>query len=167
MTEPGWYPDPHRGDQQRYWDGAVWTEHVHPYAAQPARSGRAGLVVMACLSVLVAAAVVTTVVVTRDDPTPTRLERSEDRSDESDEESTPLFGESGVTEDDRCRILQRTVRTAVEAWNGVTGAYPSSLDELTAGGENRFLEEPVDPDDWEYDPETGSLEYSERSDCGR
>lgn len=25
---PGWYPDPHGRHQNRYWDGAVWTEHV-------------------------------------------------------------------------------------------------------------------------------------------
>ena len=25
---PGWYPDPYQRHQNRYWDGAVWTEHV-------------------------------------------------------------------------------------------------------------------------------------------
>lgn len=26
----GWYPDPANPDQQRFWDGAKWTEHVAP-----------------------------------------------------------------------------------------------------------------------------------------
>ncbi len=30
---PGWYPDPHDRDQQRYWDGDTWTEHRHPTQA--------------------------------------------------------------------------------------------------------------------------------------
>ena len=30
QTPAGWYPDPNGGPQQRYWDGARWTEH---YAA--------------------------------------------------------------------------------------------------------------------------------------
>ena len=30
MTEPGWYPDPDLPDQQRYWDGAAWTEQRRP-----------------------------------------------------------------------------------------------------------------------------------------
>ncbi|MFP5327301.1 MAG: DUF2510 domain-containing protein [Acidimicrobiia bacterium] len=33
MAEPGWYPDPSGTPQQRYWDGAQWTEHVAPMAA--------------------------------------------------------------------------------------------------------------------------------------
>lgn len=34
---PGWYPDSVTPGQQRYWDGAQWTEHVAPLppAAQP------------------------------------------------------------------------------------------------------------------------------------
>jgi len=27
-TDPGWYADPYRRHQVRYWDGFVWTEHV-------------------------------------------------------------------------------------------------------------------------------------------
>lgn len=27
-TEAGWYPDPYRRHQVRYWDGSSWTEHV-------------------------------------------------------------------------------------------------------------------------------------------
>ena len=33
MTAPapaGWYPDPHTGTGQRYWDGGAWTAHVAP-----------------------------------------------------------------------------------------------------------------------------------------
>ncbi len=32
----GWYTDPQNAAQQRYWDGAGWTQHVAPYAAAPA-----------------------------------------------------------------------------------------------------------------------------------
>ena len=28
MPPAGWYPDPDGADQQRYWDGAKWTEQV-------------------------------------------------------------------------------------------------------------------------------------------
>ncbi|MCS5721555.1 DUF2510 domain-containing protein [Herbiconiux sp. CPCC 203407] len=31
-TPAGWYPDPAVANQQRYWDGERWTEHVHPLA---------------------------------------------------------------------------------------------------------------------------------------
>ena len=31
-TSPGWYPDPQNEAQQRYWDGAAWTENVAPLA---------------------------------------------------------------------------------------------------------------------------------------
>jgi hypothetical protein len=31
-TPAGWYPDPAVANQQRYWDGEHWTEHVHPLA---------------------------------------------------------------------------------------------------------------------------------------
>lgn len=33
---PGWYPDPSGGAQQRWWNGATWTEHVAPHGAQHA-----------------------------------------------------------------------------------------------------------------------------------
>ncbi len=29
---PGWYPDPQRPGQQRWWDGSAWTEHLAPIA---------------------------------------------------------------------------------------------------------------------------------------
>ena len=38
---PGWYPDPHHRDQQRYWDGSDWTEHRQPN--QPAADDTAVL----------------------------------------------------------------------------------------------------------------------------
>jgi hypothetical protein len=28
MTAPGWHPDPYRRHELRWWDGAVWSEHV-------------------------------------------------------------------------------------------------------------------------------------------
>lgn len=31
----GWYPDPDVADQQRYWDGADWTEHTAPASVPP------------------------------------------------------------------------------------------------------------------------------------
>lgn len=32
-TAPGWYPDPYRRHESRYWDGGRWTEHVSDGAA--------------------------------------------------------------------------------------------------------------------------------------
>ncbi|MDW4572607.1 DUF2510 domain-containing protein [Microbacterium sp. M3] len=34
LPPAGWYPDPHRIAEQRWWDGQMWTEHVHPAAAR-------------------------------------------------------------------------------------------------------------------------------------
>jgi uncharacterized protein YbjQ (UPF0145 family) len=34
-TPADWYPDPHAPGQLRYWDGAQWTEHTSPGAANP------------------------------------------------------------------------------------------------------------------------------------
>ncbi len=35
-TPPGWYADPTGDWEQRFWDGRVWTEHVHtgPFGSQ-------------------------------------------------------------------------------------------------------------------------------------
>lgn len=35
MTVAGWYPDPHGRHSHRWWDGAVWTEHVADRTAEP------------------------------------------------------------------------------------------------------------------------------------
>jgi hypothetical protein len=35
-TPAGWYPDPDGSGGQRYWDGAIWTEHRSPAVAAPA-----------------------------------------------------------------------------------------------------------------------------------
>lgn len=37
MAQPGWYPDPGDGRQQRWWDGVQWTSHVQagPYLPPP------------------------------------------------------------------------------------------------------------------------------------
>jgi hypothetical protein len=32
---PGWYPDPHHGGQQRYWNGTGWTEHTSGVQQMP------------------------------------------------------------------------------------------------------------------------------------
>ena len=32
--QPGWFPDPSGQAEQRYWDGAAWTEHVYANGAQ-------------------------------------------------------------------------------------------------------------------------------------
>ncbi len=38
----GWYTDPHDPSRLRWWDGATWTEHVHPPADQAAAAPAAG-----------------------------------------------------------------------------------------------------------------------------
>lgn len=35
-TPQGWYPDPHQPAQQRWWDGAQWTQHTAPLGHAPA-----------------------------------------------------------------------------------------------------------------------------------
>ncbi|WP_052070104.1 DUF2510 domain-containing protein [Rhodococcoides fascians] len=36
MTHPaGWYPDPSSPQQQRYWDGQTWSQHVQPAGPTP------------------------------------------------------------------------------------------------------------------------------------
>jgi hypothetical protein len=30
LGEPGWYPDPHRSDWQRWWTGTRWTGDIRP-----------------------------------------------------------------------------------------------------------------------------------------
>ena len=37
---PGWYPDPRRQYELRWWDGTQWTEHTHNYDEAPATGGR-------------------------------------------------------------------------------------------------------------------------------
>jgi hypothetical protein len=39
---PGWYPDPQRAGQQRWWDGLQWTEHTSPGPPQPPSSSWGG-----------------------------------------------------------------------------------------------------------------------------
>ena len=33
MVQPGWYPDPLGGPQQRFFDGMQWTNHYAPHVA--------------------------------------------------------------------------------------------------------------------------------------
>jgi Protein of unknown function (DUF2510) len=34
-TPAGWFPDPERGDAERYWDGQQWTDQFRPVATAP------------------------------------------------------------------------------------------------------------------------------------
>lgn len=51
QTPAGWYPDPERPSQQRYWDGQQWTDNFAPGGPQvqpgppPKSSGRGKLIV--------------------------------------------------------------------------------------------------------------------------
>lgn len=171
MTEPGWYPDPYQGGQQRYWDGAAWTEHVHPSsppAAVPAGgSSRTGLVIAAMAVVLVVAAVVTFLVV-RDDGSSTadRDDSSSERdSDEGDGGGGGIDASQFRAEVRACEVERRTIATALEAWKAVepggpvsSTGLPLSLDQLAEPGPANFLVEAPDPDDWSYDSETGTVE---------
>lgn len=38
LPPPGWYPDPERPGQQRWWDGNQWTDHRAPLAQDPGSS---------------------------------------------------------------------------------------------------------------------------------
>ena len=39
---PGWYPDPERADQQRWWNGSRWTDHTAPRQPPPPGGGGPG-----------------------------------------------------------------------------------------------------------------------------
>ena len=70
---PGWYPDPHAPHLERWWDGTAWTEHQRtpetptvPLSRPPGGSGgtgRAKAVALTTAGALLAAALVTGVVV--------------------------------------------------------------------------------------------------------
>ncbi|WP_432119475.1 DUF2510 domain-containing protein [Streptomyces sp. bgisy032] len=63
---PGWYPDPHAPHQQRWWDGAAWTEHRRapeaPAAVPPpdggtGRTGRTKVIVLTAAGAVLAGAI--------------------------------------------------------------------------------------------------------------
>ncbi|WP_081343505.1 DUF2510 domain-containing protein [Mycobacteroides chelonae] len=37
VPAPGWFPDPSGAPRQRYFDGAIWTEHTAPFAPPTTR----------------------------------------------------------------------------------------------------------------------------------
>lgn len=41
MPPAGWYPDWPAAQQLRWWDGAAWTEHVHPMPADTGHTAAA------------------------------------------------------------------------------------------------------------------------------
>ncbi len=40
QVAPGWYPDPRRQFELRWWDGNLWTEHTHNYDQSPQTGSR-------------------------------------------------------------------------------------------------------------------------------
>ncbi len=40
QVAPGWYPDPRRQFELRWWDGNLWTEHTHNYEQSPQTGSR-------------------------------------------------------------------------------------------------------------------------------
>lgn len=66
MTQPGWYPDPSgAAGQQRWWDGARWTQQVRP---QPGSNLARWPVVIGVAVVLVVALLVWAFVASPTDP---------------------------------------------------------------------------------------------------
>lgn len=57
-TPQGWYPDPSGAFDQRYWDGAVWTDQVSPAGAQSAGPSFGPWKVLLLVSALAAAVAV-------------------------------------------------------------------------------------------------------------
>ena len=51
----GWYDDPHRRSELRWWDGGTWTDHEHGAAAGPVplRAALAGVAVLVVVRVMV------------------------------------------------------------------------------------------------------------------
>lgn len=74
-----------------------------------------------------------------------------------------------------CQIEKRSIETALEAWKGNSGAdgqglgsnntsgYPTSLGFLSANdvsgtpNKSKFLKDPADAADWDYDADTGVI----------
>ncbi|OBC11383.1 hypothetical protein A5784_34865 [Mycobacterium sp. 852013-50091_SCH5140682] len=44
LAGPGWYPDPHGAQTQRYWDGHTWTDQLAPFPNQTQRPPKSGVV---------------------------------------------------------------------------------------------------------------------------
>jgi prepilin-type N-terminal cleavage/methylation domain-containing protein len=65
-----------------------------------------------------------------------------------------VFAVGNVTDnatEKACDIEQRTIKTAAEAYkaNAGTGLYPTAA-QLSDGGDNAFLEDPIDTGKWTY-----------------